>query len=224
MKLKKYLFCIAILLSIENLAQGNGKNKLDRPQDSVWYFYPFSVDVGAGLWVPSGNLASYYNPNLQVSFYIGIMITQKMRAQIGGQIRGMNQTRPLLLKANDTILPYQRNALQGGFGAWISYTLYQNRWLCTELIGGVANQSIGTIVENKATGDSILIRGTGLSIGAHTWFHTYKGLNFGLRAEYNYVNYDQSNFLAKNMGTNYFNLSLIYRIQPMENRYKKWYR
>jgi hypothetical protein len=223
MKLQKYYFCVVILLFIENVTQGHGNNIQERPQDSAWYFYPFSIDLSAGLHVPSGKLASFYNPTLQFSGYMGIMVTKKLRAHIGLQFRGMDQTKPILLKANDSIIPYQSNKLQGGFGAWFSYTLYQNKQICTELIAGVANQSISTNIENRSNRDSIEIRGIGLSIGAHTWFHTYKGLNFGIRAEFNYANYDKSNFLVNNLGTNFFTVALIYRVQPRENAYKKWY-
>lgn len=223
MKLQKYFFCVVILLFIESVTQCHGNTIQNRPQDSVWYFHPFSIDLCAGLHVPTGKLATYYNPTLQFTGYMGLMITKKLRAHIGLQFRGMDQTKPILLKANDTIIPYQSNILQGGFGAWISYTLYQNKQICTELIAGVANQNISTNIENRANRDSIEIKGIGLSIGAHTWFHTYKGLNFGLRAEFNYANYDKSNFLANNLGTNFFTVALIYRVQRRKNAYKKWY-
>jgi len=223
MKLQKYFFCVVIILFVETAALGQENFTQKQPKDSIWCFHPFSIDLCAGLWVPSGKLSSYYNPSLQFSGYFGLMVTKKLRAHIGLQFRGMDQIKPLFLKVNDTIVSYQSNTSQGGFGAWISYTLYQNKQICTELIAGVANQSISTNIENMANRDSIEIKGIGLSIGAHTWFQTYKGLNFGLRAEYNYANYDKSNFLADNLGTNFFTVSLIYRVQRRENSYKKWY-
>ena len=73
--------------------------------DSLWYFYPFSIDLSVGIWTPIDKLSQYYNPSPQFGGGFGLMVSRKMRFQLWIMPRILNQKNPILLNLNDSVMP-----------------------------------------------------------------------------------------------------------------------
>lgn len=191
--------------------------------DSLWYFHPFSVDLSAGVWIPTGKLCDYYNPSAQFGGGLGIMISKKMRFQLWVMPRVLNQNEPLPLKVNDSTIHGKKNLLGGSVGGWLSYTFYQGKILSSEVITGVSREDIPTVLEKSISNDTLTVAGLGLSIGINSWINTFSRLNFGLRAIYTYTTYDKSKYLASSIGGHSITFTIVYRFPRRSQDFKRWY-
>jgi len=191
--------------------------------DSLWYFHPFSIDLSAGVWIPAGKLSEYYRPSAQFGASFGIMVSKKARFQLWIMPRLLNQKKPLLIKVNDSIVDYSKNLTGSSLGGWLSYTLYQGKYVSTEIMTGVSSEDIPTDVQKPNAKDSLSVSGLGLSIGLNTWINTFSRLNFGLRTIYTYSTYDKSKNLATSIGGHSITCSLVYRFPRRSQSFERWY-
>jgi len=191
--------------------------------DSLWYFYPFSIDLSVGIWTPIDKLSQYYNPSPQFGGGFGLMVSRKMRFQLWIMPRILNQKNPILLNLNDSVMEYKKKSVGASLGGWLSYTFYQDRIVSTEILTGVTLEDIPTDIIKANKKDSLSISGLGLSIGLNSWINTFHRLNFGLRAIYTYSTYDKSKYLASPIGGHSLTFSLVYRFQRRSQEFKKWY-
>lgn len=217
-KILVVLFVSTLLIS-PTFSQGNGKENYD----SLWYFYPFTIDLLAGIWIPNGKLSGYYNPSSQFGTGLGLMVSKKMRFQLWLMPRILKQKNPIAVTVNDSIIEYKKNSLGASLGGWLSYTFYQDRIVSTEILTGVTWEVIPTDITKENGKDSLNISGMGLSIGINSWINTFGRLNFGLRAIYTYSTYDQSNYLANPIGGHSLTFSLVYRFPRRSQDFKRWY-
>lgn len=191
--------------------------------DSLWYFYPFTIDLSAGVWTPINKLSDYYNPSPQFGGGFGLMVSRKMRFQLWVMPRILNQKKSVLLNLSDSVIEFKRNMVGASLGGWLSYTFYQDRRVSTEILTGITFEDIPTDILKANKKDSLSISGLGLSIGINSWINTFRRLNFGLRAIYTYSAYDKSKYLASPIGGHSFTFSLVYRFPRRSQEYKKWY-
>lgn len=191
--------------------------------DSLWYFYPFTIDLSAGVWTPINKLSDYYNPSPQFGGGFGLMVSRKMRFQLWVMPRILNQKKSLFLNLSDSVIEFKRNMVGASLGGWLSYTFYQDRKVNTEILTGITFEDIPTDILKANKKDSLSISGLGLSIGINSWINTFRRLNFGLRAIYTYSAYDKSKYLAIPIGGHSFTFSLVYRFPRRSQEYKKWY-
>jgi len=219
--MKKLLLIIlfSLLFTDSTYSQGHVKQNYD----SLWYFYPFTIDLSAGIWTPINKLSKYYNPSLQFGGGFGLMVSRKIRFQLWIMPRLLNQRETLFLKNNDSIIEYKNNSLGASLGGWLSYTIYQDKIVSTEILTGITWEDIPTNIKNVSNNDSLSISGLGLSIGINSWINTFQRLNFGLRAIYTYTTYDKSKYLARPIGGHSLTFSLVYRFPRRSQEYRKWY-
>lgn len=215
------------LQSVFSQETATANNAAKPNNDSLWYFHPFSIDLLAGVWIPAGKLSEFYHPSAQFGGSLGLMITRKMRLQFWIMPRLLQPVKPIGVLVNDSIIYNNRKNSGASLGGWVSHTVYQNRQISAELISGITWEDIGTNVENpnrRKKYDSLLsISSVGLSIGVHSWIHTFKQLNFGLRAVYNYSTYDRSKNLAHPIGGSSITISLVHRFPKRRPSYKEYY-
>lgn len=217
--IKKLLlvFLLKFLFINSTFSQGNVKQRYD----SLWTFYPFTIDILVGACTPLGRLSEHYRaaPQFGAGFGLG---GPKLRIHYLIMPRVLNQRNSMLLNVKDSTFEYSNNTLGASIGGWATYSFYQNKALRAEIVSGVTWESIQTDIIKENKKDSISISGVGLSIGLHSWFTTFKNLNFGLRAVYTYATYNNSKYLARPIGGHSCTLSLVYRWPQRSEKYKRY--
>ena len=207
MKKLLLIFSLSFLFISSTFSQGHVKQNYD----SLWYFYPFTIDLSAGVWTPIDKLSEYYYPSPQFGGGFGLMVSRKMRFQLWIMPRILNQKNSLLLNVNDSVIEFKKNSVGGSLGGWLSYTFYQDKIVSTEILTGITWEDIPTNIMKANNKDSVSISGLGLSIGINSWINTFPKLNFGLRAIYTYSTYNNSKYLASPIGGHSLTFSLVYR-------------
>ncbi len=200
-----------ILLSFIFTSLTFSQEQVEQNHDDLWDFYPFTIDLAAGVWTPLDKFSEYYNPSLQFGGGFGLMLTRKMRLQLWIMPRLLDPKNPLLLNLNDSVGEYKKKSIGGSVGGWLSYTFYQDKNASMEILTGITKEDIPTSIIKPNNNDSISISGLGLSIGVNSWINTFAKLNFGLRTIYTYSTYDKSKYLASSIGGHSITFSLVYR-------------
>lgn len=212
---------LIFLLSCFFISSTFSQEYVKQNYDSLWYFYPFSIDLSAGIWIPVKKLSEYYNPSLQIGVGFGLMMSRKIRFQLWIMPRFLNQRNPFLLKNNDSLIVYNKNSVGASLGGWLSYTIYQDKIVSTEILTGITWEDIPSDIKNSNKNNSLSISGLGLSIGINSWINTFQRLNFGLRTIYTYSTYDKSKYLVSPIGGNSFTFSLVYRFPRRSQEFRK---
>ncbi len=219
--MKKFLLTFSLNFLFISLAFS--QEHVKQNYDSLWYFYPFTIDLSAGVWAPINKLSEYYNPSPQFGGGFGLMVSAKMRFQLWVMPRILNQEKSILLNLKDSVIEFKKNMVGASLGGWLSYTFYQDRIVSTEILTGITWEAIPTDIIKANKKDSLSISGLGLSIGINSWINTCRRLNFGIRVIYTYAAYNRSKSLASPIGRHSFTFSLVYRFPRRSQEYKKWY-
>lgn len=194
--------------------------------DSLWYWYPFSIDLSIGSTVPIGELSVYQNPGLFIGGGLGISLTQRIRFNFLLKGNWSTSRKPIQVIVDGKSEEAFMNG-GGGFEGSLTRLLYQNKFICAEALIGISKDYISTTALNpnpKDKYDSLLsIKSWGLSVGIITWFNTFRGLNFGLKTEYTYSNNDRSKLLLHSIGGHSGTFALVYRPFRRKAEYKKYY-
>lgn len=200
-----------IILSFLFTSLTFSQEQVEQNHDELWDFYPFTIDLSAGVWTPLEKFSEYYNPSIQFGVGFGLIISRKMRLQMWLMPKFFDPKKSLLLNLNDTVREYKEKSLGASVGGWLSYTFYQDKNASMEILTGITKEDIPTTIMKPNNNDSISISGLGLSIGVNSWINTFAKLNFGLRAIYTYSTYDNSKYLASSIGGHSITFSLVYR-------------
>ena len=219
--MKKLFLIIIFNLILINTA--SSQRPLKQNNDSLWYFYPFSLDFSAGIWTPIDKLSKFYNASPQFGFGFGLMLHKKLRFQILLMPRFLNQKKPILINVDNSVVAFKKNMTGASFGGYIDYTFNQNKIASTELMTGFSWDDISTNILKTNKKDSISISGLGLSIGINSWFNIFKKVNLGFRALYTYSTYNQSKYLAIPIGGHSVTCSIVFRSHGRSKENKKWY-
>lgn len=199
------------------------QNSARQNYDSLWYFHPFSVELLAGVWMPSGNFSEFYSPSAQFGGSLGIMVAKNMRFNLWVMPRLNSQKEAIPFKVNDSVIHNIKNFHGASFGGWLSYTFCQGKRLSAEVITGVTKEDISSVVEKPYGNDTLNTSATGLSIGLNTWINTFSRLNFGLRAYYTYTAYKKSSYAARSTGGHAMTFAVVYRFPRRSQEFKRWY-
>ncbi len=219
--MKRLLFLIQIFFVL--CSSTNAQDVVKPNYDSLWYFYPFSIDLSAGLWTPVGKLSKYYNPSAQFGASFGLMVSKRMRFQLWIMPRLLNQKKSILVNVNDSIVDFDKNIVGASLGGWLSYTYHQNKNFSNEIMTGATWESIPTNIIKPGKEDSITISSVGLSLGVNSWINIFPRQSFALRTIYTYATYNKSKYLASTIGGHSVTFSLVYRVQRRSKENKRWY-
>ncbi|MBP1630727.1 MAG: hypothetical protein H6Q15_1620 [Bacteroidetes bacterium] len=204
---------------VPTFAQDNNKVKLD----SIWCFHRFSIEAAVDSWTPIGKLHEFYNPSVKFDAGFGLMFLNKMWIHYLASYRGLNPKQPILLNVNNDLTEVKAKSFETSLGGWLSYSIYQNRIINTEVVAGVTWENVATGIINKKNKDTLSISATGLSLGFNTWINSFYGLNFGIRTIYTYSTFDKSKYIAHPIGGHSFSISLIYRHPRRNIKHRYWF-
>lgn len=219
--MRKLLITTIFFFSIFGSSFAQEENKVNL--DSIWCFHRFSIEAAVGSWMPIGKLNEFYKPSIKVDFGFGLMFLNKAWIHYLASYRGLNPKQPILLNVNNQLIGVDAKTFETSLGGWLSYSIYQNKIINTEIVGGVTWENVSSDILNKKVNDTISISTTGLSLGFNTWINSFYGLNFGIRGIYTYSSFDKSKYLANPIGRSSFSISLIYRHSRRNIKYRYWF-
>lgn len=183
---------------IENIT-----NNIPANYNGVWDFFPVYFHISVGSYIPIGKLANFYNPGVQLGFGVGL-IASKIRLEFGIMPRYMNNKKEIEIYSLDTIV--KTNAPEGGsIGGWVSYEIFKNKSIYTELVSGVSSELLSIPNEKDP-----LIKTIGFSFGISSLINKFGKQNVGIRVLYNYAAYNKDNVLKSDLGGQFLTLSLTY--------------
>jgi hypothetical protein len=145
-----------------------------------------------------------------------------MRFQLWMLPRLLQQEKPLSIKVNDSVVQYKKNLPGASLGGWMSYRFHQDKFVSTEIMTGVAWETMPTTVQKPGNNDSLSVSGLGLSVGVNSWVNIFPRSTIGLRAIYSYASYDRSKYLANSIGGHSLTISLAYRFPRRSQKFKEW--
>jgi len=233
--MKKYLFLklvaliLATFVSLSVFSQETDEARYSKPPNkhsanSNWYFYPFSVNITPGVWLPIGKLSEYYKPSFQLGFGLGFRITSKTRLDIGLTPRFLIGKNKVETTINNTIVQSNK-AMGGSIGGWVNYNAFKNKFLFTEFVSGFHFEPLD--IENphptSSNDSTINISTWGISCGINTWMNIFRKQNFGIRILYPYAPYNRDKQLISDIGGHSASVSLCYKFPKRSSTNKIYY-
>jgi hypothetical protein len=194
--------------------------------DSIWCFYPFSINIAPGIWFPASKLSTYYDPCFQLGLGFGIMFTSKVRLELGLTPHFLINKKKITVSVNDT-LRETNTPSSASIGGGLNIAVYRNSTLCLELIPGLSWEPLSTEIKKPGTQEDddskVSISTVGYSLGLNTWINKFGRQNFGIKAAYGYAAYYTDSSLISDIGGSYISISLCYRWPAREAGFVKYY-
>ena len=196
-------------------------------KDTIWFFYPFTINVSVGMWMPLGKMKPYYDPSFQLSFGFGIMLTPKVKLELGIAPRFLVNTKKISVMVDDT-LRETNTPVSGSIGGGFNIILYRNRIFCLEFLPSLSWEPLDTKIRKPGAkeGDesTVDISAVGYSLGMNTRINTFRNNNIGIKILYGNSNYNSDPKLITDLGGSYWTLSLCYRWPGRDSSTMKNYR
>jgi len=197
---------------LDENVQANSLKIAENQKDSIWTFYPFTINLSAGVFVPLGRLSEYFNPCAQIGFGFGLMLNDKMRIEYTVIGRFMNGKESFEINVDNSVEETSSSS-GGSIGGWLTYELYGNKNIMLELTSGISWEPLTTEIKDPDDSDEYLDVSTiGFSVGLNSWINKFGKQNIGISLWYNYASYRSNELLKSNIGGHYLSASLILRL------------
>jgi hypothetical protein len=176
----------------------------------------FTMTLTGGVWIPTGALKQHFEISPQLSFQVGIPLSQTVKLGAIVSICKLYKPKPLEINVENSIT--KANPISNvGFGGWLAK---EWRWQNHSFIDGfcgVALNRIDTDVKKiNPTNQNDTNYGVATAdfwLGLQIRQHVLKHRGIGFQFSYHFVPYNWDNLLKTALGNQFLAIHFMYRIQ-----------
>ncbi len=218
----QYLFCLLFSNQFERYEQEIQQKSymnsiMPLKTENTYPLNPgFTMTLTGGVWIPTGALKQHFEISPQMSFQVGIPLSQTLKLGVIASICKLYKPKPLEINVENSIT--KANPISNvGFGGWLAKEWRWQNHSFIDAICGLALNRMDTDVKkinpNNQNDTNYGVATADFWLGLQIRQNILKHRGIGFQFSYHFAPYNWDNLLKTPLGNQFLAIHFMYRMQ-----------